>query len=162
MPHFAWSLSVPPFASVSSTLCLIGHIWTRILIWDYFGFGFGSRRSGLGTRALQLSVNIQRLCLWLSLGEGHLKLLTWDSIYWLFYYLVTYHLIFAITGLVFCCLNSAINIMFYFVQSKVKHNDMSQCFSEDDISDDAWKLVDLDIFMCCRTFCCLIWAGKEK
>jgi len=32
---------------------------------------------------------------------------------------VTYHLIFAITGLVFCCLNSAINIMFYFVQSKM-------------------------------------------
>lgn len=32
---------------------------------------------------------------------------------------VTYHLIFAIAGLVFCCLNSAINIVFYFVQSKM-------------------------------------------
>ena len=69
--------------------------------------------------------------------------------------LVTYHLIFAITGLVFCCLNAAINIVFYFVQSKVKHNNVNYCFSEDDISDDAWKLVDLDIFVCCRTFCCL-------
>ena len=68
---------------------------------------------------------------------------------------VTYHLIFAITGLVFCCLNSAINIVFYFVQSKVKHNNVNYCFSEDDISDNAWKLVDLDIVMCCRTFCCL-------
>ena len=39
--------------------------------------------------------------------------------------LVTYHLIFAIAGLVFCCLNSAINIVFYFVQSKVKQNNVN-------------------------------------
>ena len=37
--------------------------------------------------------------------------------------LVTYHLIFAITGLVFCGLNSVINIVFYNFQSKVKHNE---------------------------------------
>ena len=37
---------------------------------------------------------------------------------------VTYHLIFAITGVVFCCLNSVINISFYCVQSKVKSNNI--------------------------------------
>ena len=95
-------------------------------------------------------------CLWSCVGGGTLRVTYLRN-----HFLVTYHLIFAITGLVFCCLNSAINIMFYFVQSKVKHNGMSQGFSQDDISDDAWKLVDLDIIMCCGTFCCLIWAGRE-
>ena len=38
---------------------------------------------------------------------------------------VTYHLIFAIAGLVFCGLNSVINIVFYNIQSKVRHNEFS-------------------------------------
>jgi len=42
--------------------------------------------------------------------------------------LVTYHLIFAITGLVFCGLNSVINIVFYNIQSKVKHNECNTVF----------------------------------
>ena len=42
--------------------------------------------------------------------------------------LVTYHLIFAITGLVFCGLNSVINMVFYNIQSKVKHNECNTVF----------------------------------